>query len=84
VVLALAETKRRVKKIIGAQSGEAPGMITDGSPVRRPNISLPRLRNALNKHFFDALPTGLAGFPPGETVGELAQRVKRTRDPQLS
>jgi hypothetical protein len=71
-----------VKRIIAAQSGENANAITDGSPVRRPNVLLLQLRSALNKHFFHEL-NGIAGFPPGETVIQLARRIKITRDPQL-
>lgn len=81
--LSLPDTKRRVKIIIGGQSGQNPATITDESPVRRPNILLTRLLVALNRHFFPSPLDGIVGFPPGETVGDLAERIKLTRDPQL-
>lgn len=83
VRLTLADTKRRVKDIIGGQSGEDPNTITDASPVRRANILLNRLLVAINAHFFPRGLNGIVGFPPGETVGDLAERIKITRDPQL-
>jgi hypothetical protein len=83
VVLSLADTKGRVKRIMGAQSGEAPGSISDNSPVLRPNIVWTRLLNAINAHFFPGDLHGILGFIPGETVGALSQRIKWTRDPQL-
>jgi hypothetical protein len=51
--------------------------------VRRANILLDRLLIALNRHFYLPDLNGIAGFPPDETVEELAGRIKRTRDPQL-
>jgi hypothetical protein len=81
--LSLVETKFRTKVIIGAQSGENPAQIDDDSPVLRANILLPRLRSALNKHFFPAPLNGIIGFPAGETVIRLARRIKLTRDPQV-
>jgi hypothetical protein len=82
VRLTEADTKRRLKIIIGSQSGEDPDTITDGSPVLRAGILRFRLRSALNRHFF---PPGLNGIDlsDDETVEDLASRIKRTRDPQL-
>jgi hypothetical protein len=80
--LGLEDTRDRTKAIIGGQSGEDPQKITDTSPVRRANILLPKLRRAINRHFFFP-PTKIAGFPPAETVGQLAKRIKTTRDPLL-
>lgn len=84
VKLTVEDTKQRTKVIMGAQSGENPAGIGDDSPVIRPNISPLRLRSALNNHFFPKPLNGIVGFPPGETVIQLARRIKRTRDPQLS
>jgi len=81
--LTLDETKSRTKVIIGAQSGENPAHITDDSPVLRANILPQRLLGALNNHFFPAPLNGIIGFPAGETVIQLARRIKHIRDPQV-
>jgi hypothetical protein len=80
--LRLEETNKRLKAIIGGQSGENPSQIDDGSPVIRPNILWTRLRSAINRHFFPAPLNGIVGFPSSETVIACARRIKRTRDPQ--
>src|ERR1043166_1585176 len=83
-ILTLADTRTRLKNIMGAQSGTAPSTITDNSPTIRANILAPRLRAAINVHFFPRPLNGIVGFPAGEKVIETARRIKATRDPQLS
>jgi len=82
-VLTLDDTKKRLKNIIGAQSGTNPSTITDTSPTIRANILSQRLRDAINVHFFPAPLNGIIGFPNGEKVIETARRIKLTRDPQI-
>jgi hypothetical protein len=83
IILSEVDTKRRLKAIMGAQCGEDPANIRDESPIRRPNILLPRLLTAINQHFFPRPLNGIIGFPAEETVIECARRIKRTRDPQI-
>jgi len=84
IVLSLQETDGRVKAIMGAQAQRDPDSFDDSGPVVQPNIEPGRLRNALNAHFFPGDLHGILGFMPGETIGDLADRIKTIRDPQVA